>query len=396
MKHEDRIQEYLRLLDLKVPFTPEELQRQYRDLVQVWHPDRHAHNERLKDKAEEKLKLINEAYEQLSKNVEAVNQKFGRDGGRSRTRQKSTGPKADAESKPSKYMRLASAAIEAQNYAEAYRYSNKCLEHDPDSYLAWMGKGTSAGWLSTFLQSRLSEMSACYARALQLAPVDRRAGLPNGMAVAKAQVVDGFFRACKSALLQALPTAGVGAGGIPHIWAHYVGLCGEMLQILEEVHQSLPEPHPDILRLIIEICADNLTGVKYTDYTTVRFNSYASRAVFLVGEFEEATRKKMLGYADKLKAIEPGFVAPQINKASPDCFIATCVCGSADHPHVVALRRFRDTRLQRCLVGRRLIAIYHEYGPHVAALIQHRRHLKRILAELIVHPLAIFVSKCSR
>ncbi len=52
-------------LDIKPDTTLEESKRQYRDLVQVWHPDRHSANERLQKKAEDKLKRINAAWEQV-------------------------------------------------------------------------------------------------------------------------------------------------------------------------------------------------------------------------------------------------------------------------------------------------------------------------------------------
>jgi cytoskeletal protein RodZ len=43
----------------------QELKSAYRDLAKVWHPDRFAHDPRLQQKAQEKLKEINDAYEQL-------------------------------------------------------------------------------------------------------------------------------------------------------------------------------------------------------------------------------------------------------------------------------------------------------------------------------------------
>jgi DnaJ domain len=46
--------------------SPQELKAAYRDLAKVWHPDRFAHDPRLQQKAQEKLKEINEAYEQLT------------------------------------------------------------------------------------------------------------------------------------------------------------------------------------------------------------------------------------------------------------------------------------------------------------------------------------------
>lgn len=47
--------------ELEMGFTSEELKVAYRDLVQIWHPDRFGQNERLQQKAQQKLKEINEA-----------------------------------------------------------------------------------------------------------------------------------------------------------------------------------------------------------------------------------------------------------------------------------------------------------------------------------------------
>lgn len=54
-----------RVLGLEPGTSLEEVKSAYRDLVNVWHPDRFGHNERLRSKAEEQLKEINRAYEYL-------------------------------------------------------------------------------------------------------------------------------------------------------------------------------------------------------------------------------------------------------------------------------------------------------------------------------------------
>ena len=54
------------LLGVKPGVSIRELKAAHRDLAKVWHPDRFLHDPRLQEKAQEKLKEINEAYELLS------------------------------------------------------------------------------------------------------------------------------------------------------------------------------------------------------------------------------------------------------------------------------------------------------------------------------------------
>lgn len=58
-------QECCGILDLVPPVTLEDAKQAYKDLVQVWHPDRFTHSPRLQERAENKLKQLNLAYETL-------------------------------------------------------------------------------------------------------------------------------------------------------------------------------------------------------------------------------------------------------------------------------------------------------------------------------------------
>ena len=64
-KSPERIEQCFELLGLKAGASQGELTQAYRDLVNVWHPDRFAGNQRLQKKAEDKLKEINGAYETI-------------------------------------------------------------------------------------------------------------------------------------------------------------------------------------------------------------------------------------------------------------------------------------------------------------------------------------------
>lgn len=63
------IEKFYEIFGLKPGASEEDVKSAYRDLVQVWHPDRFAHNQSLQKKAEEKLKEINRAYEAIKKHI---------------------------------------------------------------------------------------------------------------------------------------------------------------------------------------------------------------------------------------------------------------------------------------------------------------------------------------
>jgi hypothetical protein len=65
----DDIKRCYEKLGLKPGASEEDAKTAYRDLVQVWHPDRFSHNPSLQKKAEEKLKEINNAYEAVKTHI---------------------------------------------------------------------------------------------------------------------------------------------------------------------------------------------------------------------------------------------------------------------------------------------------------------------------------------
>ena len=60
-----RLDDGYRLLDLDPGASDEEVKRACRDLTKVWHPDRFGDDPRLRQKAEEKLRTILDAYETI-------------------------------------------------------------------------------------------------------------------------------------------------------------------------------------------------------------------------------------------------------------------------------------------------------------------------------------------
>ena len=61
----DKLEQALRVLGLAPSATGQAIKEAYLDLVKVWHPDRFGSDARLRAKAQEKLKDVNAAFEQL-------------------------------------------------------------------------------------------------------------------------------------------------------------------------------------------------------------------------------------------------------------------------------------------------------------------------------------------
>jgi curved DNA-binding protein CbpA len=91
MKREMDVREAFEMLDLDRKASIEEAKQAYKDLANIWHPDRFSNNPRLKQKAEEQLKRINAAYETVLSSLSSQ-----RDGGRGAGEHRGTGSERKA------------------------------------------------------------------------------------------------------------------------------------------------------------------------------------------------------------------------------------------------------------------------------------------------------------
>lgn len=64
----------LKTLELEPGATEDDIKKAWRDLTKVWHPDRFGNDPELRDRAEQKLKEINTAYERLRRRAYTTGQ----------------------------------------------------------------------------------------------------------------------------------------------------------------------------------------------------------------------------------------------------------------------------------------------------------------------------------
>ncbi|MFL6227527.1 MAG: DnaJ domain-containing protein [Pyrinomonadaceae bacterium] len=97
MTNEPGRERCLEVLGLDPHASAQEIKAAYRDLAKVWHPDRFAHDPRLQQKAQEKLKEINDAYQRLVSGTTAARDKrTPRDTGAARDARAPQDPRHDA------------------------------------------------------------------------------------------------------------------------------------------------------------------------------------------------------------------------------------------------------------------------------------------------------------
>jgi curved DNA-binding protein CbpA len=94
------VDEYCEVLGIDPSASPEHFKQAYRDLVKVWHPDRFSHDRRLQRKAEEKIKEINDAYQQLQSFFADANRRQSRSTNASESKPTGTKRKREEPRRP--------------------------------------------------------------------------------------------------------------------------------------------------------------------------------------------------------------------------------------------------------------------------------------------------------
>jgi DnaJ domain len=125
----DELIKYYELLGVAPGASMQELKTSHRDLAKVWHPDRFAHDPRLQQKAQEKLKEINEAYDQL------VSGKLGRRTSRSSSpsNQPSAPSQESARRTPWKFALLSALAFVILFFVASYTLIPSSEQRAPGS-----------------------------------------------------------------------------------------------------------------------------------------------------------------------------------------------------------------------------------------------------------------------
>jgi hypothetical protein len=267
---------------------------------------------------------------------------------------------------------LAESAKQSNNHEEAYDYYTKILELNSTHYEAWLGKGESAGWLSTIAEPRLQETVTGVENAIKFCPENLRGEVKLRAADIINRIGVGFHNL---SLKHMYDFGRVGNGK-----EEFYTRCQNVICMWEIANSYAPKDK-QIIDNIITVTQLQIEGVNYKE-----FNQYGEyNAVSHVNaDYAAKMNIKMNEYIGKRRFLDPYYQAPTIKKKG--CFIVTATMGSENHPNVLFLRIFRDCWLSTRAIGRIFIEQYYKFSPYFAEIIRRRVTLRRLSYLIVVLP----------
>ena len=292
---------------------------------------------------------------------------------------------------------LADTAYEAKNYDQAYQYYTRLLEADPSDGRAWLGKGLSAGWVSSPENQKLDELV-----------VNVRQAFENGLdPEQKGRAADETIAAASSYIRKA-ETAfdkGVREFDKKEI-APGVLLSVHKLGRLEYEMDNGREQAPGRLKAldVMEFSADLAPSAGRYKSVLAEIDKFIAHSNDNSGYLKHARdadldrlpqllqrRERIVG---KVQEQDPEFTArPAAASDGGGCFIATATLGDYDHPDVVVLRQFRDESLLPHVYGRAFVRTYYRLSPPLADFIRVRPFARSFALRALVQPAVRFVQK---
>lgn len=215
-------------------------------------------------------------------------------------------------------LKLADAALDADNFDEAYGYYTRVLEDDPDNVLGWFGKAIAAGWSSNLRRDRFKELLSGVERAITLAHNDIKPTLRKRAGLSVANVGTSLFRLSFEHMLE--------YAALDDAWPEHVARSRVILIGMDVAHSLAPSERI-IMDSALMIAHQLLEGVEYTDkYNTDEEGDPTTGYHHLDPRQTEEVRALFDTWVERIKKVDPSFEAPKIKEVGPGTF-SSCLIG---------------------------------------------------------------------
>lgn len=278
------------------------------------------------------------------------------------------------------WLKLAETSLKSGNSKESYEFYNRVLEVDSNNVTSWLGKGKSAGWLSTLGNPRIVEMLNCFSKALEYSNENQRDEIKKEAASAAGDILAAFYKLAINSLVEYKQ--------LDNTWDEFVSYSRMILSGVDYVLDL--DPSNAMVSVIgVHATGNLIDGVQYRDHNNI------SRKKNLSEQEKQQLLIKRQAYIDIMKAADPTLEVPALQK-KPDCFIATATMGDYEHPYVISLRLFRDKILLTNWAGAKFVAFYYRTSPFFANVIAKSETLRKVSLWLLIKPSARFANRINK
>lgn len=278
------------------------------------------------------------------------------------------------------WMKLADNSLKSGNSQESYEYYNRVLEVDSNNVSAWLGKGKSAGWLSTLGNPRIIEMLNCFSKALEYSDNNQQLEINKEVASAAGDILAAFYKLAVNNLIEYKQ--------LDSTWDEFVGYSRLVLSGVDYV-LDLDQENAMVSVIGVHTAGTLIDGIEYRDHSNVFHRKN------LPEQENQHLLLKRQKYVDIMKAADPTIEVPALKK-KPDCFIATATMGDYEHPYVISLRLFRDKTLLSSWAGKKFVALYYQTSPYFANKIANSEILRKISLWLLIKPSATLADRINK
>jgi tetratricopeptide (TPR) repeat protein len=271
------------------------------------------------------------------------------------------------------FFKLAEVAFEGQDFEEAIKYYNKCLEIDSDFFEVWYKKGISILKTSTLGNFKSNQTISSLKQAINGSPDHEQ--FKKRIRKDVLPIISNYYKIA---------------------YGHYIKfkkIENSDYDLIEKLNRA-----NDLLEFLIDEIKLEVNEIKQilpilNDLRNKMAISNLSSLLSPNIEDLNAIHTKLTHLAAKLTAYWEVKDPESASKNKSGCFIATAAMGNYNHPVVVDLRFFRDNWLLKRSWGVQFTNWYYTSGPKAASVIAKSKLLKMITFFLVVKPLHILTKK---
>lgn len=281
---------------------------------------------------------------------------------------------------------LANMAFEGKNYDDSYQKYSQIIENDINDVEGWIGKGLSAGFLSTSEKSRLEETATILNHISKLNISDSdKIKIANNLISISRDYISSLIKSTKEKIAieknKPMATGELYAvrsiGDTADRYKANNSICNEAISAISFAQKAFDYSKE------IEVKKDyiNLIDKFLTEVNNEIHKDFMDKIISIRSSVVEEVKK-----------VDSTYISASPQK-SDGCYIATHIYGSYDNQSVVILRRYRDEILRVSYIGRLFICFYYLISPKLVSILYNSNKINLIIKRFILNPFVKHLSK---